>query len=386
MPIPAGSRYVAMGSSFAAGPGLPSRVPGSPRRAGRSTGNYAHLVARELGLDLHDVTFSGATTSDLLGPSAAGQAAQLDAVTAETSLVTITAGGNDVGFVPRLTLASLPWPLRLLPPVKARVESLGQIRATDQRFEQLERNLAVIAARLRDRAPACRVVVVDYLSVLPQDGPDPEPPPRAEITTWGRALGRVRRSPCLVGGAVDAALPPVPARGSAVPPERGRDGGGRRARGSRAKARDFYESGGSLMMPAHQPGQDIFRSVDPEDIDWQPFPAFPPPARLAVVVGKPTEPGPYVIRVKVPSGVKLMPHRHPEDRVYTVISGVFYIGVGEEFDDGKLEAHPPGAVVVLPGGTPHFHWAKSGEYVTQVTAIGPLGLEYLDPENDPRNA
>jgi quercetin dioxygenase-like cupin family protein len=140
------------------------------------------------------------------------------------------------------------------------------------------------------------------------------------------------------------------------------------------------------MMPAHQPGQDVFRSVRPEDIDWQPFPAFPPSARLAVVVGKPTAPGPYVIRVKVPSGVKLMPHRHPEDRVYTVISGVFYIGVGEQFDDGKLEAHPPGAVVVLPGGTPHFHCAKSGEYVTQVTAIGPLGLEYLDPEDDPRNA
>jgi quercetin dioxygenase-like cupin family protein len=139
------------------------------------------------------------------------------------------------------------------------------------------------------------------------------------------------------------------------------------------------------MMPAHQPGQDVFRSVHPEDIDWQPFPAFPPSARLAIVVGKPTEPGPYVIRVKVPSGVKLMPHRHPEDRVYTVISGVFYIGVGEEFDEGKLEAHPPGALVVLPGGTPHFHWAKSGEYVTQVTAIGPLGLEYLDPEDDPRN-
>ena len=160
---------------------------GSPRRAGRSTGNYAHLVARELGLDLHDVTFSGATSSDLLGPSAAGQAVQLDAVTPETSLVTITAGGNDVGFLPRLTLASLPWPLRVLPPVKARAESLGRNRATDQRFEQLERNLTVIAARLRDRAPACRVVVVDYLLVLPPDGPAPEPPP-AEITTRGRAL------------------------------------------------------------------------------------------------------------------------------------------------------------------------------------------------------
>jgi len=138
-------------------------------------------------------------------------------------------------------------------------------------------------------------------------------------------------------------------------------------------------------MPAHQPGQDVFRSVRPEDIDWQPFPAFPPPARLAVVVGQPTGPGPYVIRVKVPSGVKLMPHRHSEDRVYTVMSGVFYIGLGEQFDGEKLRAYPPGAVVVLPAGTPHFHWAKSGEYVTQVTAIGPLGLDYLDPEDDPRH-
>jgi quercetin dioxygenase-like cupin family protein len=134
----------------------------------------------------------------------------------------------------------------------------------------------------------------------------------------------------------------------------------------------------------HQPGQDVFRSVLPDDIDWKPFAAFPPPARLAVVVGQPTEPGPYVIRVKVPSGVKLMPHRHPEDRVYTVISGVFYIGLGDEFDGDGVTAYPPGSVIVLPGGTSHFHWAKSGEYVTQVTAIGPLGLEYVDPEDDPR--
>jgi quercetin dioxygenase-like cupin family protein len=138
-------------------------------------------------------------------------------------------------------------------------------------------------------------------------------------------------------------------------------------------------------MNTHQPGQDVFRSILSEDVDWKPFPSFPPSARLAVVVGQPTEPGPYVIRVKVPAGVKLMPHRHPEDRVYTVISGVFYIGVGERFDGEKLEAYPPGAVIVLPGGTPHFHWARSGEYVTQVTAIGPLGLQYLNPDDDPRN-
>jgi quercetin dioxygenase-like cupin family protein len=134
-----------------------------------------------------------------------------------------------------------------------------------------------------------------------------------------------------------------------------------------------------------QTDESMFRSVLPEDIEWKRFPAFPPSARLAVVVGEPTGPGPYVIRLKLPAGVKLMPHVHPEDRVYTVISGVFYIGLGEHFDSEKLEAYPPGSVIVLPGGTPHFHWARSGDYVTQVTAIGPLGLEYVDPGDDPRN-
>src|ERR1700691_2561834 len=134
-----------------------------------------------------------------------------------------------------------------------------------------------------------------------------------------------------------------------------------------------------------QPGQDIFRSILSEEIDWKPFPAFPPSVRLAVVVGHPSEAAPYTIRVKVPHDVKLMPHRHPEDRVYTVISGVFYIGLGEQFDAAKLQAFPPGSVVVLPGGTAHFHWAKSSEYVTQVSAIGPLGLDYLDPKDDPRS-
>ncbi len=136
---------------------------------------------------------------------------------------------------------------------------------------------------------------------------------------------------------------------------------------------------------SHQPGQEVFKTILSEDVDWKPFPSFPPSVRLAVVVGQPSEPGPYTIRVKAPHGVRLMPHRHPEDRVYTVISGVFYIGLGDEFDANKLEAYPPGAVVVLPGNTSHFHWAKSGEYVTQVTAIGPLGLEYLSAKDDPRN-
>ena len=140
------------------------------------------------------------------------------------------------------------------------------------------------------------------------------------------------------------------------------------------------------MNRPHQPGQAVFTSILPEEIDWQPFPAFPLAVRLAVLVGNPAEPGPYVIRVKAPGGTKLMPHQHPEDRIYTVMSGVFYIGLGARFDGDQVKAYPPGSVIVLPGNTAHFHWAKSGEYVTQVTAIGPLGLDYLDPADDPRQS
>jgi len=56
------------------------------------------------------------------------------------------------------------------------------------------------------------------------------------------------------------------------------------------------------------------------------------------------------------------------------------MSAGRKPGAGKLQAYPPGAVIVLPAGTPHFHWARSGEYVSQVTAIGPISLE-----DDPRD-
>jgi len=147
-----------------------------------------------------------------------------------------------------------------------------------------------------------------------------------------------------------------------------------------AAATAHADGGKPSSLPVNQ-----FGSVLGENIQWQSFPAFPPEARLAVVVGNPSEAGPYVVRVRLPGGVKLMPHTHPEDRIYTVISGVFYIGIGTAFDPDKLQAYAPGSVIVLPKNTPHFHWAKSGDYMTQVSGTGPLGISYLKPEDDPRH-
>jgi quercetin dioxygenase-like cupin family protein len=150
---------------------------------------------------------------------------------------------------------------------------------------------------------------------------------------------------------------------------------------------EMASTAGTAREPVrpHQPGQNVFRGILPEEIEWKSFAAFPKAARLAIVAGEPLREGPYTIRVKLPHGTKMMPHSHPEDRMYTVISGIFYIGLGDTFDAEKLQAYPPGSVIILPGNTSHFHWAKNGEYITQVTAIGPLGLEYIDAKDDPRH-
>ena len=108
--------------------------------------------------------------------------------------------------------------------------------------------------------------------------------------------------------------------------------------------------------------------------------------RLAILVGDPAEPGPYLIRVKLPAGVRMMPHKHPEDRIYTVMSGVFYIGLGEVFDESKLTAYAP-RQRRGPSRRPTSisTGPNLGEYITQVSAIGPLGLGYVDASDDPRN-
>src|SRR5580698_8376553 len=84
-----------------------------------------------------------------------------------------------------------------------------------------------------------------------------------------------------------------------------------------------------LAAPVQGLPNKSFGSVYPEDIRWLPYPALGKNAQSALIVGDPSMPAPYVIRVKVLAGMKLMPHIHFEDRVYTVISGVFYIGLGK---------------------------------------------------------
>jgi lysophospholipase L1-like esterase len=179
------SRYVALGSSMAAGPGIAPRVAGAPFRAARSQCNYPHLVAAELGLDLVDVTYSGATTAHVLDQAQFGAPPQTDALDGTESVVTITIGGNDVGYVPALMAAALPDIVRRLPLVGNSIRSALDPDARERALELVGASLVSVGEKVRDRAPQARVLFVDYLTLLPPAGQAAPP-----LTTAEADLGR----------------------------------------------------------------------------------------------------------------------------------------------------------------------------------------------------
>ena len=176
------TRYVALGSSMAAGPGIPPTAPGSPLLAMRSQRNYPHLVAERLDLELTDVTYSGATTANILTEPQHGAPPQADALDGSEALVTVTIGGNDVGYVPMLCAAALPAPLRWLPPLRGMRDAGARERA----LAAVADELIEVGRVIRQRSPHARVMFVDYLTLLPPHGA--APPLSSRDTALGRRI------------------------------------------------------------------------------------------------------------------------------------------------------------------------------------------------------
>jgi quercetin dioxygenase-like cupin family protein len=123
--------------------------------------------------------------------------------------------------------------------------------------------------------------------------------------------------------------------------------------------------------------------LGPDDVKWGAAPpSLPRGAMLAVIEGKPSEPGPFTMRLKFPAGFKVAPHSHPAIEHLTVLSGAIHFGMGDTFDPGKLTPMRAGSFIVMPVGTSHFVEAKE-ETVIQVHGVGPWGVKYVNPEDDP---
>ena len=178
-------RYVALGSSFAAGPGIVPTSAGSPAKARQSAANYPHLFAQRSGLDLTDRSSSGATVEEVRGRPTFGLPPQITAVTAGTDLVTVTVGGNDIGYIASLMAASLPGWFSRLPLIGSRLRRATGPARTDDRLDRTAQDVGELFDAVRDRAPSARIICVDYLTVLPPthrpDLPFDEPTHRALI-------------------------------------------------------------------------------------------------------------------------------------------------------------------------------------------------------------
>ena len=123
--------------------------------------------------------------------------------------------------------------------------------------------------------------------------------------------------------------------------------------------------------------------VSPDTLKWGEPPILPG-AKLAVVQGDPGKEGPFVYRLKMPAGYKVPPHFHKAAENVTVLTGVFYLGLGEKFDQGSGQELPAGGVVSVPPKHPHYAWAGPQETVVQVHGVGPTDLTFVNPADDPR--
>lgn len=155
--------YVALGSSFAAGPGLGESASDSPLVCMRSAGNYPALLAEKLDMRLIDMSCGGSTTEHILNGGQMFLGPQIDAIGPETQLVTITSGGNDINYI-----GSLMKEAGSMGVFGALVDAPQPVGDLD--FETVTSNLITIVDRIRERAPNARIVILSYQAVAPATG------------------------------------------------------------------------------------------------------------------------------------------------------------------------------------------------------------------------
>lgn len=202
----AGKRYVAIGSSFAAGPQLPPAKPSWPARCGQSMNNYPTLLAERFGMVLIDRTCSGATTDHVLGPWSEVPP-QISSVTADTRLVTITIGGNDLSYIGNLFSATCAFNAKAIAASGTKTRACGPVRVpTEADYVRDEAQMTEIARRIRATAPQARIVFVQYLTPLPTTGSLCAATPVSEgdaaiVREIGRRLSEITARVALATGA-----------------------------------------------------------------------------------------------------------------------------------------------------------------------------------------
>ena len=138
----------------------------------------------------------------------------------------------------------------------------------------------------------------------------------------------------------------------------------------------------ALVSPAW--AQDTMTTATPEALTWKDNPAIPKGGQLAILVGDPTKSGGVVVqRVQFPANYVVPPHTHPYAETVTVISGSVGFGNGEKLDKTGPMAKT-GSFLANPAKHAHYVWTGNEPAIVQVQFIGPGGIDYINPSDDPR--
>ena len=145
-----------------------------------------------------------------------------------------------------------------------------------------------------------------------------------------------------------------------------------------------------LSLPAIGLANETLRRLTPEELAA--LPGTGPGAgtsgvegiRSTVLSGDPTRPGLYTIRLSVPANVSIAAHTHRDDRVVTVVSGLWYFGYGARADAALVKELPQGSFYTEPGDIPHFAQTRSLPAVVHISGYGPTDTIYVDAASDPR--
>ncbi len=134
-------------------------------------------------------------------------------------------------------------------------------------------------------------------------------------------------------------------------------------------------AGSALAQTAH-------KVVRVEEVTWVDDPLFKG-VKTAILVGDPTKAEVIVLRMKIPPHYRIPPHTHPFAEVVTVLTGGYGNSFGEKFEPNG-ELMKPGSLFVLPAKHAHYTWTGDEETIVQVQFMGPRGIEFIDPADDPR--
>lgn len=163
------ANYVALGDSYAAGPLIPNPV--LPLGCLKSDHNYPHLAAPGIGLTLRDASCSGATTVDMTNPQNVEpdgpNPPQFNSLDASTRVVSLTIGGNDIGFseVAQSCITLNPFSHPCLDKYDA-----GGVDQLKARIEATAPKVAAVLAGIKSRSPSAKIYVVNYPAIFPETG------------------------------------------------------------------------------------------------------------------------------------------------------------------------------------------------------------------------